>query len=155
MEADSPKSKLRILRMIHLALAGGLTTFGAVVLFLNMTQPMEQPESMNIMLYLPSGMFLIVILASGPIFKMLLKSAMGTNPDLSKKLAAYQSAHIVRMALFEATGLLACVVCFVTGTMQNLIWLVLVLLYFLVKMPSLFKLENELGLTREEKGQFL
>lgn len=154
MENHSPKLALKTIRIIHFALVAAPVLFGIVVLFLNTTSPASPPQGMELLLYLPAVMLLTVFPVSGVLFHQSLKQAREGSPTLSAKMAAFQTAHIIRMALFEATALLAAVVSFITGTNYNLGIILIVVAIFISKAPSMYAIETSLGLSPEEKGQF-
>ncbi|MEQ8473725.1 MAG: hypothetical protein RIC35_21190 [Marinoscillum sp.] len=153
MEEYSAKSALNVLRIIHFALMAGLIIFGTVVTYLILSGSTSADQGMDIIKYLPGLMFLTVVPFSSFMFRKNLDPIKKPVSSLKDKLAAYQTAHIVRMASFEAVGLFAVVTCFVTSTLLNLGVLAIVLAFFIIKTPSVSQLENNPGLTQEEKNQ--
>lgn len=162
MENYSPKVAMKTMRIIHIAMAALPTLFGIVVAALNLTDPNQSEAGfptdfqpgIEILLYVPAIVLVLALPMSTFLFKQNIKSNLGEEPTLRSKLAAFQSAHLVRMAFIEMAGLLAVVVCFITGNLYNLAVLLTVLLIFLNKMPSVYSIKTELGLTPEEKSSF-
>ncbi|ELR70878.1 hypothetical protein C900_03313 [Fulvivirga imtechensis AK7] len=69
---------------------------------------------------------------------------------LNKKLAAYQTGIIIKAAILEAPALLACVVTFITGKIVILGVVPLVLFVFFIHRPTLYRLESDLELSRDD-----
>lgn len=89
------------------------------------------------------------VAASFLLYKMLMQSAQ-SKPNLSEKLAAYQSAFIIRCALLEAPTLLASIACFLTGNLLYLIVAAAMLVLFVMNRPTLQRISEELALDYQE-----
>jgi len=88
------------------------------------------------------------------IFKQQLAKLTGKE-DLRTKMAAYQTAHIIRCALLEGAGLFATVISLVTRDSMALAALVIVLGVFVLQIPSVLSLERDLNLTSAEKNELV
>ncbi len=155
MEPNSPKQALRTIQVIHSSLMAGLILFGAVVVFLLTSGSQQVNEGLDMMVYIPPVLFVMAYFAANTLFNTFIKKAREGNLELQQKFAPYQTAHIIRLALMEGTGLFATVVTMITGVYYVMIVLLLVLLFFASKFPTVLRMEEEMGLTPEEKEQLL
>lgn len=153
---SSPKASLQIIRMIHFSLLGSTAVFGGVMLLLVtgfIGEGIPRNDALSFLIYVPLALLLITIPVSGLVYKKVLQSSLSKANDLAQKLEAFRSAHLVRMAMFEACGLMGAVVSFVTGTWYDLGVAGIVVFIFAANIPSVLMLEQDLGLSSTEKAQ--
>ncbi len=154
METNNPKNHLHSLKIIHFSLLAFPVFASLFVLWNNMGTSSEVEGEMKFLQLAPSVLLLIVFLISGTLFNTIYRNSVGSNPNLRKKMAAYSSAHIAKMALYEGIALFAVVVSYLTGSIYNLGLIVLIIFIFLKEKPSIVKLEDRLNLSPEEREQF-
>ena len=138
--------------MIHLALMGGPTFFSLVVVFL-VTSDQTEPTGSEVLTYLSPALFFIALAIHPILFASAVKETKDSEVALSKKLAAFQTGNIMRIAVLEAAAIFAAVTAFLTGNLYHLITVGLVLAIMFTKLPTPQLLETELELSPEEKTQ--
>ncbi|MEQ8582699.1 MAG: hypothetical protein RIC30_02495 [Marinoscillum sp.] len=153
MENYSAPNALKTTKIIHTALMTGCLLFGVVVLVLNAQAPTGSTRDQEFLLYLPAVFLVFSAVVSSVLFKKTLKQGLAHSADLQQKMAAFQTANIVRMAFYEASGLIAVVVCFLTGDLYNMLILLVVVLVFLMKMPTPHRIAKEVGLSDAEQAE--
>ena len=122
------------LTIIAFALMAGLALFAAVVTYLITSGSSVEPEAIispqgDVLLV--AGFGLMCLTMSRFLSKKLLDSATPEErQNAPTAFGRYRSALILRLALLEASGLLACVFALVTGNLN----LLLVTLFLLVMM---------------------
>ncbi|MEQ9467210.1 MAG: hypothetical protein RLN88_07335 [Ekhidna sp.] len=144
------KAQLQTIKIIHLGLMAGPAFLGLVAAFL-VLDGSDTREPIEVLDYLSPGYFLFAVGIYPILFKSAIKPAKVEGIDLGKKIATYQTGHIIRLALLEGAALFAGVVVVVNGQLLHLITLGLVLAIMFSKLPSPYLLESELGLSPEEK----
>lgn len=148
------KPRIRAIQLIHGSLAFVMVVFGGVVLWINSTEPTGELTSDNqFFLFIPGMLLLIAFPLSSIVFKSGLRQGLKAEVPLENRLNVFQSVHLVRMALFETAGMVAAVVCFVTGNNYNLGILAIVLIMFALLTPSAARIALDLNLSRQEKDQ--
>jgi hypothetical protein len=70
--------------------------------------------------------------------------------DLTVKFYHFRSSFIMKLAMFETCGILGIIVMILSGQVQVLLQLGIVLVVFLLNYPSMYKYKTDLGLTEEE-----
>ncbi|MDH5610304.1 MAG: hypothetical protein OEY56_12580, partial [Cyclobacteriaceae bacterium] len=105
MEHHSPKVAIGNISMLHVSMAGMSALFGLVVSILHFSgSTAGQQEGFELFLYLPAGAILIAFPVSTLLFKNQLKTSLESNVALQEKMTAFTTAHLIRMALFEAVA---------------------------------------------------
>jgi len=79
-------------------------------------------------------------------------NALKDEPGLSKKLADYRSALIVRWALVEGPSFFAIVSYLLTGNYLLLGFAIILIAIFILIMPSSSKLDSDLELSWQDKN---
>lgn len=147
----SGKQAFQSIRIIHFALMAGLTLFSIVVVYLNTSSDRLNSEIDSTILFAVAGALTFMgIFLSPMLFKQQLSKLQGTE-TLQQKMAAFQTAHIIRSALFEAGGLFGAVICIVSGNLYGLAFTAISIGMFILKMPTPDMLEQDLKLNSEEK----
>lgn len=154
-ETPSPKAILQTLRIIHFAMLFMPLAFGLIVVFLYLSDSLPSGGDQEIFLIIPPIILVGAVPLSWIIFNQILKSALVEPTSFQKKISAYQTAHLIRLSLFEVAGLMAVVVCFITGNLYNLVVLGVVIIVFFMLKPSVYQMESKLQLTPEEKENLL
>lgn len=147
---QSPNTFLKTISIIHLALIAGQIMFAAVTFMITNKTTTGQRD--NVFIYVVPIMAFTGLAVSNILFKTLVNKIDGQSP-LKTKLAAYQSALIVRFALLEGPSLFAIVSFMLTG---NLIFLGIsgaIIAYFIYLRPTKQKIEDDLNLGYEEKAE--
>ncbi len=142
--------RLKTLTLIHWSLMMPLVLFEGIVLYFNTSNPPVAAEDGGQFLYLPGGMLILLWPISMFLFQRLI-GAIPSDARLDTKLIRFQSAHLVRMAMFEVIGMMAAVVSFITATNENLLIIAIVFGMFLTQQPTKVRLIQLLGLNAEEQ----
>lgn len=150
----TPREQLNLIRLLHFALMGGAGVFAITVAFLIVSQN-NNPTPIEVLDYLSPAYFFFMLASYPFVFKSALKKNDLLEKDLSQKLASFQTAHIIRMALLEGCALLASVATLINGELLHLITAALTLAIMFSKTPTPFLLETELGLDQEERNQLM
>lgn len=152
METPNPASQMKVLLIIHITLMIGPALFALATIYkLADTGNATWYDPENAMTFMPMGLVLMAILAAPALFNNQLRANIKTKKNLYDKLVAYQTANIIRMALFEGAALFALVVCFVTDTWINLFTCGIALLFMGLSMPTVSGVAERLELSREER----
>jgi hypothetical protein len=124
------------------------TIFMAVAFFtVNNNPPQSQSDDLfNIMVPVAIGFGLFM---SGILFKQLI-GKIKNDASFEKKLEAYRSAMIMRYALLEGPSIFSTVVYLLTGNMIFLAFSGVMILAFLMNMPSRDKATQDLNLSSIE-----
>lgn len=152
MENKNPNypAMIQIINIIHGALIVFPLAFAGVAVYINETAPMAS-ENMSFLSYVAIGLLIIAFPLSSILFKSNIRNSSATQKKLPRKIAAYQTAHLIRMAVFEGCGLVAAVAVLQTGNYYNLGVLAVVLVMFFVLRPTPSKIALDLGLSSDEK----
>lgn len=152
-----PQQQFRILKLVYTSLAVAIAFFALAVLIINYVQLMQpdsaQKEDLQVLTYTSAALVLLSMPLSMILFGQLIKGIKGRNKNLSEKLTAYQTALLVKAAILEFPALFVCVTVLITGNLITLLLIPLVLFIFFINKPSLFRLESDLELTRDEVEQ--
>jgi hypothetical protein len=142
-------AQVKTIQMVHRALMGAIVLMLSTGIVLVMQNPLPTDWN-NPINYIPIVLMVAVFPMSGVMFNKLVTGAK-EKVDLSDKLAAYQGAHLVRMALFESAGIMGFVTAVVTSSYFGLIFPAFIAVVFSITFPSGFKIEHELNLTPRER----
>jgi hypothetical protein len=148
----SPKTFLKTISIIHLALMMGQVLFGIVVFTQVHTITFNLKDTHDPFLLVVPIMAIGSFTASVIVFKQLLNAATAKEP-LSAKITAYQSALIVRFALLEGASLFGIVTFLLTGNLLFIGISGLLVLYFLIIRPTKDKVQTDLNLSYEETSE--
>ncbi|UII30338.1 hypothetical protein LVD17_18770 [Fulvivirga ulvae] len=138
-------------------MALAIVLFALAVLIINYVQLM-QPDSLakqdlQIFTYISAAMVLLSMPMSMILFAKFIKGIKGSNRALNEKLTTYQTALLIKAAILELPAMFVCVNVLLTGNLTVLLLIPLVLFIFFINKPSLFRLESDLELTRDEIEQ--
>jgi len=138
---ESTKSAdFRALTIIALALVTGLTLFAAVVTYLITSGSIVEPEAIispQLDILLVAGFGLMCLTMSRFLSsKILQDTPREQRQDYPTAIGRYRAALIVRLALLEGPGLLACVFALVTGNLNLLLITIFLLAMMWLARPS-------------------
>ncbi|RKD85082.1 hypothetical protein [Mangrovibacterium diazotrophicum] len=136
-EKQTTQGYFTAIRIVHLALMGGIVFFSAIsyVLQLNGFES-SSDEEFNRFLAPVVGVFVIgAAFASQIVFKQRLKECV-SKPSLQEKLMLYRAALILKFALIEGPSFMAVVAYLLTGNLLYLGVVGLLLILFLIYRPS-------------------
>ena len=141
-------SFLKTMRIIFFALLAGQIIFMAVAFFtVNNNPPQSQSDDLfNILVpvAIGSGLFM-----SSLLFKQML-AKIKKDDSFEQKLEAYRSALIIRYALLEVPSIFSTVVYLFSGNIIFLAFSGVMILAFLMNMPSRDKATQDLNLSSIE-----
>ncbi|RZL34016.1 MAG: hypothetical protein EOO96_11100 [Pedobacter sp.] len=112
----SHKMKLKPIQLIHTAFCIAVLTFAAVTLFINkdkliFSTKMANEGAMNLLFPLIG----LISISIGIFMYNRMLAGINETDTFESKLVKYQTAFLVKCALFEAGALLNIVACFITG----------------------------------------
>lgn len=154
MESYNPAHALRTLKIIHFALMGGPVLFSvSAFAIISMSPEAQFIDLNNILSYMPIGFAFMLVPLSFFLFNSTLKENLKGKNELSTKMAAYQTSHIVKIALLEGGALFAVVASFSTYTYANMVVMAFLLGVMFLSTPSIYKIAETLSLSPEESSQ--
>lgn len=149
---NDSKAYLKLLVIIHLALAFAQTVFAAVS-FAQHQKTKMIVDPANDFMFIPFIATLAMAFFMGPfLYKKLLGQA--TGKPLAVKLNQFKSAIIVRYALLEGASMFGIVIYFLSGNFFYLLISGLIIVYFFTLRPTKEKIEKDLNLDYKEKEEF-
>lgn len=147
---QSRQANIKSLTFIHTALTMGQLLFAGLTFYLTSTRTITPDLALNeAFKFVVPGIVIIGIISSNGLFKTLIKSAKGKQ-NLSEKMAAYQTASIIRWAMLEGPSLFAIVCYLLTGNYKFLLMAGAVIAVFIMNKPSKDKLVQDLELNQSE-----
>jgi hypothetical protein len=148
----TPKAAVKVLPIIHLALLTGQILFGIAVYNIIPSKGFSFDGSSNPFVYVSLALTFGGFTAGNILFTQLIKKIVPES-TLSKKIATYQAAFIIRAALLEAPSLFSIVAYMLSGNLFFLGVSGLIVLYFLSFRPTKDKIINDLNLDYSEKTE--
>ncbi len=148
----NPKTFVRTISIIHLALIAGQVLFAIVAFSLNKNTAVNLKPVGDVFFYIAPALIFFGMLTGSFLFKQLADKAKDAE-GLKKKLAGYQSAFIIRCALSEGGSLFSIVCYMLTANFFYLSLAGVNILYFLWLWPTKEKIEADLNLSYEEKSE--
>ena len=142
------KGFLKTINIIFFALLAGQVVFISIALYIvNSSPPIETENDLfNIIVPVVVGSGLFI---SNLIFKKLLEK-INNDAKLESKLAIYQKASVLKFALLEGPSIFATVVYIISGNLMFLGFSVVMILAFLMNIPTRNRLINDLNLNSNE-----
>lgn len=150
MQNSDPKKFLSSLQMIHLSFCMAMIAFTLVVYFINDERTYDFNTMDFIFPYLVPMLVIAGIMASNFVFKLQLKK-LDKKSVLTKQLAFYQSASLVKYAVIEAPVLFAIVAAFQTRNMAYLSIGAVGIAYFVMQRPNRDKVSQDLDLRGDHR----
>jgi len=152
MNPQSPRSILKTMRLIHMAMLGSLAIFSVICIYLRKELSITIDKQTVEILYYISIFSVLVCIPLGYWLHSRKIRAIVNNTEFMFKLNFYQTSHITKMALFEASGFLSLIVLIVGANNYILLQIGIILIFMLLNTPSVHKLTTELGLSHEESN---
>lgn len=144
---ENQKTDLKPLQIIHLAMCLAPAIFLTVVPFLKMNQNnFSEPISGNEPFYFVAPLMALTGFIGGRIIFKKLISTMDAAASLSQKIAKYQTAFIVRQALFEGATLFNVIVYFLLGHFVFAVIATALILFMFTFRPTRFRVAEDLQL---------
>ncbi|SDT54711.1 hypothetical protein SAMN05216490_3982 [Mucilaginibacter mallensis] len=150
---QTPKTFLRTITIIHLALLVGQVIFSVLVFTITKSTFIDLTNTKDPFLFVAPILAVACFIASNFMYKLRLSEAIN-KPTLKGKLMGYQAALIIRCALLEGPSLFGIVTYMVTRNFLFLLISGLIILYFITIRPTKDKIANDLNLDYEDKMQF-
>ena len=101
------------------------------------------------MIYFPGVLAVFIIPSSHMLFNTRMNS-LKNEKSLAKKLAGFQTAHIIKMAMLESVAMLAIIACLATFSTINFFVFGLAIILMAGSAPTTFKLTEHLNLSPDE-----
>lgn len=141
------------LRIIYYAQLASLLAFSVIVFFLlnNAATPVDKDLAAT--LQYPLSAFFIAGLAASQLIPRYILKKIDPAFSLKQKMTKYTATVIIRGACMEVPGLFACVVAMLTGQIYYLLVIPLLLIMFLLYLPSQAGIISDLNLTPTERAQ--
>ena len=149
-EGFNPKQFMINLRMLYLALVAGVIIFLAVVINLLGSENITTTGDLEI-LFLVDVIVTAVMLPGAYLISNRLYEQINRKESLANRLAQFQSAFIIRLAMIEAPALLSVIVLLLTGNISALALFALSLALFALNYPTPEKIGRTLDLSDKEK----
>ena len=152
-----PHQQFRVLKLVYTSMAFAVALFALAVLTINYVQLMQpdptEKQDLQLFVYISAALVILSMPMSMVLFSQSIKGIKGSNKTLSEKLTTYQTALLIKAAILEFPAMFVCVTVLLTGNLIVLLLIPLVLFIFFINKPSLFRLESDLELTRDEVEQ--
>lgn len=144
------KQYLFQLQLIYGAQAMTLLVMGIAAYFITAEGP-QNYQMDNGLVYALAAVVIVALTAAHFLFNLLVRK-IDMHLDLRSKLQKYQSAVIIRSAVLEFPGLLASVICILTGNLLPLMGVAVILVVFFILRPSVSSIIQDLNLSNREKA---
>ena len=148
----NPKTFLKTLNFLYLAILVGLVMFTGVAYFLVSSEGGLSPDVSDVFgMVVP---LVAIALAAGGYFMygVLLKAAK-KDASLPEKLTAFRNASLVRYAMWDGAGLFSTIGFMLTGEMTYLVYVFVVLGLFILLPPTKTRTVSDLNLSSEEERE--
>ena len=152
--AQTPNTFLRTIKIIHLALVAGQVLFALTVIVVSKRIVINVRDTQDPLVYAVPAFAVICFILSNLLFKKMLVGINNPDSSLKKKMAMYQTALMIRLALLEAPSLFGTVAFFLTGLLMFLVISALMVAYFIYIRPTDDNVKEALALTYSEKEIF-
>ncbi len=152
-ENFSLNEAIKINLIIWAALIMGMLFFSAISIFLVTSGVMNvnQIEQFATLIYIVPSLAIICVFAGFFVFKQKLE-AIREKTDVITKIAEYRAALIIRWALLEGAAFFSIVSYLLTGNYILLGIAVVIIIIFILIMPSRVRLETDLELSWQDKN---
>lgn len=148
-----PGSYIKTISIIHFALIAGQVIFALAAFSVTKNVHFDKRSTGDPLFLVVPAVYFCSIFAGRFIFQKLTASLEG-KATLKEKLDGYQTALIVRDALFEAPSLFAIVAFLTSGNLFYFIYTGFAVASMISLRPTREKIEDELKLSFEEKTGF-
>ncbi len=144
------KKVIPSLKIIHIALVFGLVVFGAISYFNGVGFVTDFEISSDVFIYIVPTAAILGYFGSQIIYKKTLKN-INRNDKLSKKLAHYQKALILKYAFIEGPAILAFIIFMRFGYVLYFNIAVCLIIYLAIQTPTRDKVVKDLSLSSKEQ----
>lgn len=138
-------SKIKILQIIHLAVAGSLLMFGAVVYYLLNYGGGAISELSPDMFRRIVPITIILCMTAAYYFKKTMLRKAQSQRDQENKWAEYQKAIVTELAFLELPGLVSIVAALLSGEINFLLVGIALIAVILFRRPTERKIRTDLG----------
>jgi hypothetical protein len=145
------KQYLLQLHLIYGAQAFFMLLFGVIAFVVSQSTEHTEDSFARLLVYILVAAVIASLTGAHFVFNFIIQRIDKTLP-LKPKLQKYSSAVLIRSALLEFPGLLASVVCILTGSLLPLMAVLLILVVFVLLRPSTSQISQDLTLSHEERG---
>lgn len=152
-KAKSPKNILKTLITIHYGYSVAVLAFATFSFLISDDPIMSFNDSDDLFLYLAPLFAVGGISASVFLFKTQLKRIY-EKETLEEKLIAYQSSHIIRIALIEGPAFLSIVIFMISNNLFYLIIALVLLAYLISLRPTSDRVKQDLNLNFQQEKEF-
>lgn len=152
-KVKSPKNILKTLITIHYGYSIAVLVFATFSFLISDHTIMSFNDSNDLFLYLAPLFAVGGILASVFIFKTQLKR-IHEKETLEEKLIAYQTSHLIRIALIEGPAFLSIVIFMTSNNLFYLTITFLLLAYLLSLRPTSDRIKQDLNLNFQQEKEF-
>ncbi len=151
---QTSKEYFMMLTILHGAIMAGQVIFVAVALFLDSQKqlPMTMADQRDMLLLVVPLIAIGGILGSSMIFKQRIK-AIEVREGLTKKLASYKVASIIRWALLEGVTFFCIVFFMLVGDILFLAIAGITMVFFFFNRATKHKVIEDLNLLAEERQE--
>ena len=147
---NAPKTVLKTVQLVHLAMVLGLVVFGLFGYFQSEGFVYSTDGDIDVFLYLVPIVVLVGYFGSQIVFNKML-SKIRSNDPMATKLAKYQMATLMKFVCIEVPTLLALLAFYLTSNALYLVIAICMTAYLFVQRPNLSRLLVDVQLNAEEK----
>lgn len=147
---QDPRTFLRTITIVHLALVAGQASFGLVAYAIIKSKSVAINPFGDLFFYIVPVLALTTIAGGNYLFKQQLNS-LAVNRPLREKLTVYQASLVLLYALVQGPSLLSTIIYIKSGNLFYLFISGLITLYLMWLAPKKEKIESDLDLTDKEK----
>ena len=144
------KEYFNMLTILFYAMIVGIVFFALISFFLQQNDFVFREIDIDVFNYIVPLFIVGGVIGGNLLFKNQLKEA-SSKKDLLEKLKHYRSALIVKYAFFESSAFFAIITYLLTGEILFLALAGIPILAFLLNIPSITKIGNNLNLNYDEK----
>jgi hypothetical protein len=145
-----PRSAVKMLTIIHAGLITGIILFTLATFSITLQRGFS--FSADPLIIIDIILPVLGIFVGNFLYKTLI-AKISAESSLSQKIAAHQTASIVRFALLEGPALFSVVVYMLSGNMLFLVILAVILAYFISVRPTRNKMIEDMKLDYNEQAE--
>lgn len=150
MENNKPAALLS-LRIVYFALLAGMLMFAAITYLIGLNQPPVMPDvEMRKNFFLGVLAVAAICLTAASVLSERDLKKIADNGNLQQQFEKYRAISIRTYALFEAPAMLAIICYFLTQQSQLFIIIAIIIVRYLVEIPSARKIAERLKVSEEE-----
>ncbi|WP_426429839.1 hypothetical protein ACPX19_09875 [Winogradskyella sp. HB-48] len=150
---NTPKKIINTLTVIHYGYCIAILVFATVVFLISDHTIISFDDSEDLFLYLVPIFAFGGVSVSIFMFKAQLKQ-IHKKETLIEKLTAYQTSHLIRIALIEGPAFLGIVIFMISSNLFYLIIALALLVYLIFLRPTANGIKEDLNLNFEQEKEF-